>query len=217
MSKRRPPFIAIGPGRCGTYSLAVITAMCKFVSCRHEPYRPVWGKPKTAAATIKNLLDADDEWLHGHSSHLILGVLPPIFKAIPNIRVVCLHRPKDATVASYMTFLKGNAQSFVKNAQPQEAKCYPAFDFPDAKKDAKAAFELWWETAEFMMDNIAEKQLPEEQVLHLQLRHLSDEESLNELYLFLGISPDHIRFPTRKGKPKFNWCRRRDGYVHSVS
>jgi hypothetical protein len=184
----------------------MITAHCHFVACRHEPYRPTWGEPESAKDMITELDSrADPGWLLGHSSHLILGVLAPIFAAIPDIRVVCLHRPKSETVKSYMKFLGGNAQSWVAGKQSEAARCYPAYTFDDPRRDAEIVFGLWWETAEHIMSNV-KKQIPEEQVLHMQMRHLSDEESLRDMCKFLGIPPRQIRFPD-----KLEWCRRRDG------
>jgi len=102
---KRIPFVGIGTGRCGTVSLSRIIGACRHVCCTHERFVTNWYTPKESRLIkLKNFLleSYESGELHGEIQPHLLPHVPLLRKWIPELRIICLHRPCEEVVALMM-------------------------------------------------------------------------------------------------------------------
>ena len=177
----RIPFIAIGTGRCGTVSLSRIIGACDNVLCTHESYVTNWYEPKMSK--LNKLLEFLEKSycgneLRGEVQPHILPHLPFFKKRLPHLKIICLHRPCEEVVAS---FLRRGIDKLRPSARPYQKNTKWVYRLPDIEAHSHAdAVRCYWEMYEKYMAEM-------EGAFHLQTRELNDDGKIAGLFDFLEI------------------------------
>ena len=169
--------IGVGPGRCGTLSLAKILSSSPRVHCVHEAYRMTEGMTPDVGEMMRRLEPIRDGNLHGQVGMLWLGLVPIIRLQYPNLPVVCLHRDKDAVIRSYMKRQENRKRPWLLNIFGPVDRVTPTY------------LAEHWDWCETQMEFIGDP------VFHMQTEELGSDSKLNELYEFLGVPDSARRFP----------------------
>jgi len=182
-------FIGIGPGRCGTQSLARIVGACHNTYVSHEAFPSEWyeNSPNIGKLILAfkqgihpNWPDAAPGGLVGEVSCNLLPKIQAIRDPLPDLGIVCLHRPKAEVVESFLRWLKRYS------LRP----CDRLFNNPDRLNarlpiiDAATAAQSWgfyWEMAEEIM------RMVKPPVLHMHTKSLNDDFSVKNLFDFLDM------------------------------
>jgi hypothetical protein len=185
-------FVGIGTGRCGTLSLAVIVNACKncFVSHENEKFLMPWDSDPKMNDLIE-YLQPKNAGLWGDVS---LTHNPRIYKLrqhIPDLKVVCLHRPKKEVVDSWKRWCCGDCLTIDRNNRSTQDKTwqarFPQFDTDDPEE----GWGKWWELYENMTLEISN-------AFHIQTKELNSDNKLHELFNYLEIPhQDRIFVPNR--------------------
>ena len=196
----RPQFIGIGPGRCGTQSLARIVDACKNTRVTHEAYCSAWYKKERPIEALRgHLLGCSVAGILGGDcqSH-ILPHLPHLRRSIPTLKVVCLHRDKHEVVESFLDWLAGttNLRPKDKNHRLRNEEIRKAVwvsRFPTIDADTpRQAWEFYWEMYEAAMSRL------DPPVYHLRMESLNEDAALADLFEFLEIPASDRVFPEQR-------------------
>lgn len=168
-------FLGIGPGRCGTMSLAKMLNGCRKVWAIHEEYR--------IALNVMDIISAADReswrpfWNIGFIGLSWTRNVMHARRYLPDCPVVCLHRPKDEVVASFAktAITKLNATGW---GEPE---------IPDGEETAKH-----WDKCEEAMLAVPEP------VLHVETKNLSADDTIKEIFSFVGIPESHQVMPEKR-------------------
>lgn len=192
-------FIGVGPGRCGTTSLARILNGCKNTMVTHEAYPSPWYKAERNIGALVLAMRGSGGVLTGDVSCTHLPHLGALRDPIRDLKIVCLHRHKDEVVRSFMKRkhlppLRPSDREIRMNNlarmgyDPESTLLWPVIDAASSEQ----AWGFYWEMAEEIMAGIADP------VLHLQMRQLNDDFSLEKLFDFLEIPESDRVFPKQR-------------------
>lgn len=192
----RTPFVGIGTGRCGTNSLAKIVGACENTHTTHEMYQLYWYETNSRLGDmIRDMRERGKKGiLRGEISQAVGPHVGELRSSFPDLKVVCLHRDKASTVASFMNFgsfmiRPQDKRKWVEGCMGNDARANAQRAFPliDAVT-TEQAFGFYWEMYEEIMRRIAAP------VLHLDVTNLSKDEKVTELFEFLQIPADDRRY-----------------------
>lgn len=198
--------LGIGTGRCGTVSLARLLDAQPGVICTHEdqPYLP-WH------FNWEN--EADWEAFHIHVARFRqkqskakmvgdvafywLPYLHEMLSSFPGLKVICLKRDRDETIASYMKKTRGRNHWMPHDGSqwrldPTWDPCYPKY--PDAQTKEEAIGRYWddyYRTAERWAQHWPD------QVRIFDMDVLNSEEGQDQIFDFLGLKEHVHMLPCR--------------------
>lgn len=179
------PFVGIGPGRCGTLSLSVIVNSCVNCEAFHEKYLTSWRMNNDDKASLDRMCGqfSSSDYVIGDVSLTHLNKIDWLRDRIPQLKVVCLHRPKEEVAKSWDRWCFGRAL-------PNKNFCETDKDIewhyrysPNNNVDALDVWREWWDCAENIMEKV-------DNAIHLNTKDLNDDQKLNELFDYLEIRPD---------------------------
>lgn len=173
-------FIGVGPGRCGSLSLAKILDECDGVKCTHEAFHTTEHYTLDICEMLLRMEPKNDGKLHGQVGAMWLGVLPFIRLQFPQIKVVCLHRDRDAVVASFLKRQKVRERPWILNPIGVLDRVNREF------------LEQHWHWCERQMARL------EEPVFHMATDDLNSDSILCRLFEFLEIPKAARQFPHRR-------------------
>lgn len=185
MASGASPFIGIGPGRCGTASLARIIGACKNVSVSHEGFPSPWYAP---GPNIGKLILAMKSGEHtGDVSCILLPHVQQIRDPVRNLKVICLHRHKAEVVKSFCSCappsnLRPSDRALRERDYPEVVARFPVIDAATPEQ----AWGFYWEMSEELMRKVKEP------VLHIQMRSLNDDFTVRNIFEFLDIPPEDV-------------------------
>jgi hypothetical protein len=173
-------FLGVGPGRCGTESLAQILNTADGVRVTHENY-PTTDRLLIDSAAMLSQIREGTEDLIGWVGTLWLTFVHIVRIQFPEIPVLCLHRDRDAVVRSFMNRQRvRGGLPWIINIQGVVPELTPGY------------LVRHWEWAEAQMSHIRPP------VLHLDVEDLNDNVALAAIYDFLRV-PDACRsFPEKR-------------------
>jgi len=183
------PFIGIGTGRCGTLSLCNIVASCYNTTVLHEGYMCHWDKTfKPMAIAMTNAMKSFGTYgvSAGNVSFHLIRWVEDLMVRIPNLKVICLHRDKEATVSSFTKcFVDGSP--FATTGNKGIVNCFPDIDTGSFDSDVKS----WWNWCEKKMENIPNS-------YHIEPNDLNSDSEVKRLYDYLGIIPSDRIIPEQR-------------------
>lgn len=134
--------IGLGTGRSGTKSLTELLNKPRGSLITHE-CRPVlpWEFHRDLAEAKMHQLMGRKAIFVGDVSLYFLNYVPWIAEHYPTVRFVCMQRPRDATVASYMRFSRNRNMwqrhdGSVYRRDPEWDACYPKYPITITKEEA---------------------------------------------------------------------------------
>jgi hypothetical protein len=192
--------LGLGSGRSGTNSLASILSACRNVDVQHEAFRTDWYRTSDDGderfPRIKSLDEQDRYFRERLAAGVSVGnvafYLIPRWRRVrtvfPDCRIVCLHRPKEETVESWLKWTCGLSQCYPPDlpgiaAHPRivhQAKWSTLFPKFEHARSSREAWELHWELCEREMAAV-------EDAFHLQLAELNDDAALARLFDYCRI------------------------------
>lgn len=185
-------FLGVGPGRCGTLSLARILDQATGVKCYHERYATTNTNELDVQGMIADFAPNNTE-LVGHIGALWLCFVPLMRMQWRDMPVVCLHREKDEVIRSFLNRQKTRQRRWLLNI----AGPTPSVD--------EEYLERHWNWAEAQMRHIAPP------VLHLHVEDLNDNERLDAVYDFLDIAKDCRAYPQERRYHRGNRAAKPEG------
>lgn len=185
--------IGFGTGRCGTKSLAAILDACHGARVLHERWVPNWYKPKSVYSRkiIKFLSRrAHLGRLGGIVSFALLPRAEKYREQISDLKMVCLHRPKEETVDSWMRWCEGVSRTkphpFTGLRSREVNSSFGKFPTIDAF-DVRQSWEFYWEFYEKWAYSI-------EGVHHMSMYDLNNQQKVMELFAYLEIPEEYRVF-----------------------
>jgi hypothetical protein len=176
-----PLWIGVGPGRCGTQSLAA-----SFPNTTHEQHRFPWlptiGSVRSAGELVAGLEMDRSIGLVGwtYLSHINLlrhWVRDTFDRHVP---VICLRRPRPGVVHSHTRICVGNDRISTEGRKvlgPQRLnKAYPHLQ--DVERGAKA-WGTWWDLTDALMSQLAPPKVD------VWLNDLNDMQAMRDIQDFL--------------------------------
>jgi len=179
----RVPFLGIGTGRCGSNSLVKILNACKDVNCTKTEYPMNWYGPGSTHLVAKFLAASASNVLVGDVCEYHLPHLVWYRKKLPKLKIVALHRERQAVVDSMAKYtaamLRPVDKSFWlgKGKKEHVINRYPIIDAATQEQ----AFGFFWDMYE------TESALIPQPVFHLDTEDLNDDARVSELFDFLDI------------------------------
>jgi len=206
--------LGLGTGRSGTNSLANILSACRNVVVQHEAYRTDWYRTSDDGderfPRISSLDKQDryfqDQLAAGKTVGNVAFYLIPRWRRLrtvfPGCRIVCLHRPKEETVESWLKWTCGLSQCYPPDlpaiaAHPwvvHQAKWSTLFPKFEQARSSREAWELHWELCEREMAAIKD-------AFHLNLADLNNDAAVGQLFDYCRIPPEDRVFSRER---KFN-------------
>ena len=154
-------FVGLGTGRCGTHSLAEIIESCVNTKCTHEECLLDFNRTNLDLAH-EFFGDLEDQERTG----LICGDvsltwtfhIDAIKWIVPDLDVICLHRPKTEFIESWMrwTYSGHNVfgRPFEKSVPPKYFLQYGNGKTSSPEKSDRAYLDAYWDYCESIMKNI---------------------------------------------------------------
>ncbi len=207
--------LAIGAGRCGLASLARILNQQPDAQCSYdEPPLLPWSLGEEPAADCPAGGDGDGErgpgriirerfarFRHhgtaprlGDAASFYLPYLEEAIAAEPDIRIVCLKRPREEVVASFGRWLDRSTPLPTNHwarepadgwhHDPLRSRNFPKYDTADREE----GIGRYWDEYYARVDELAER-YPEHLRLFNTYEALNTEKGLSELLSFVGIPP----------------------------
>ena len=191
----RAPFIGLGTGRCGTNSLTEILDSCERVGARHESVPTPWYEAdENLGKLIMRLKRAQKEdVVAGEIACQLLPHVPALRDPIPDLKIICLHRPRAEVIRSSLENLRCLLRP-VNRHRNEWARLYPIIDALDDEQ----AWGFWWDYYEAAMSKIPQP------VFHMEHMDLNDDAKLRALFNFLEIPEadqvflEHRRYGRRR-------------------
>lgn len=179
----------IGPGRCGSLSLATFLNSLADCNITHELVVPgrssniskilPWKMDDESYYSLKNNLLGRKEAYVGDVSFFLLPYVIRLLEDFPSSKFILLKRNPEEIVSSYIIKTKGrNHWEGGINKDPWD-RCYPSY--PDlSKEDAILEYvnEYYNEYANLKLDN-------KESFLEINTKELSEEKSLESILKFI--------------------------------
>ena len=199
----RAPFVGIGTGRCGTTSLAYIIDGCRNVKATHERWSLLWyGVDDRVGDMIRDFRESSKNGvLVGDVGQSIGRNVGHLRASFPDLKVICLHRPRDEVIKSFHDYGWQKLRPDDKRAWMDKCyetkdsfvarsiKCFPVIDGYTVDQ----ACGFYWDYYEAMMADIKHP------VFHIQTDELNDDSKIHLMFDFLEI-PDADRNLIHKRK-----------------
>ena len=168
-----PPNMAlgVGPGRCGTKSLAEILNRVPGVRAEHERF-PQTLENRPDVQQMIGLMAANSTEKVVHVGALWLMFVPVLRLQWPELPVICLHRHKEDTIASFMGRQRHRGRPWIINEDGKTWRLTPEF------------LGRHWDRCEQQMAEITDP------VLHVQVGDLNNDTGLDRVFDFLNIAQD---------------------------
>ena len=181
--------IGLGPGRCGTTTLAYVLN-CQYRACvTHEGGLPLpWYKsePQMFEMNIGKIINYPGA-LVGDVALYYLHYIPEILSVMPDVKFVCLQRDYEDTVRSYLQHQKERHVSFSVNKFPAYNSPYlwhyvrPKYNTNDEEEGLRMYLDEYIEKSETFA-----KQIPEQFRVYKMEDVLNDEGSQREMLEWIG-------------------------------
>jgi hypothetical protein len=191
-------FVGIGTGRCGTVTLAHIVKACRttMVSHEHPGYSPPWQGDATPAIAsfIRHARAADRNGrVMGEVALYWLPHVERLRASLPELKVICLKRDKEATIASMMRKVPGYTLVRPEDRahNPEWWDLFPTIEAPTIESAWSRYYDFYYEQAGQL-----------ENVLHVRTEDLDHDETAVAIFDYLEIPesdrayPDHRRHNT---------------------
>ena len=199
----RVPWVGIGTGRCGTKSLAAIVESCKNTEVGHETrqYISQWYSNDLCLTEWCQMAQAKAEEgvLVGEVQLYMLPHIMFLRQRIPQLKVVHLHRDKQATVNSHVQKLKPMFRPFDKAKYYRDgspwAGRYPLIDAASSEQ----AYEFWWEMYEALGNTLTDP------VFHINMEDLNNDDEIRQLFDFLEIPEEDRIIPEQRNWKNKDW------------
>lgn len=175
------PFIGLGTGRMGTNSLQKLVGACRNTIVGHETqeYLTPWYEEMDMQRIDKLICWLEENSKKGFLAGEVTPSLVPkidYIRARLDIKIICLHRPKEEVIESYMR--KCGGKSLVLPNQGWSFWCQYA---PTISADSvQESYGAYWELYEEIVGSM-------EGVYHFNTYDLSDKDKLEQLFDFLEI------------------------------
>ena len=180
---KAPLWIGVGPGRCGTQSLAA-----SFPDTTHEQHRFDWlptiGSVKMAGDIVAGLpMDPTKSiglvgWTYLSHVHLLRQWVQDTFDA--HVPVVCMRRPREGVVASHDRICVGQDRITPEGRKrlgpPRLNRAYP--EWVDVET-GRPAWGTWWDVTDAIMSQLAPPKMD------LWMDELNDPQRMLDVQQFL--------------------------------
>ena len=191
--------LGIGTGRCGMSSLAKILNQQPDMVCSHEeppllPWHHADGQDAVRQRFARFRLHGQASLL-GDVASFYLPYLEEALSAEPEIRIVCLKRPRKEVVASFCRWLDDAfplpTNHWAKRPapgwhhDPHWTRLYPHYDTPHREE----GIGRYWDEYYTRVEAIAERR-PENIRIFDTYEALNTETGMRELLSFVGVPPD---------------------------
>jgi len=216
---RKKIIIGVGTGRCGTCSLANILDKQKNCAVTHES-NPLlfWEFSKEKInQKLQSLLDYKGKFV-GDIASYYLPYVEYILKRYPSTKVICLKRPKQETVKSFMKitprfnhwvsskmmedkgdyYIDYKKRRWIKNYWDN---CFPKYDV----KSKEEALELYWEEYYEEIERL-QKKYPKNMMI-ISTEDLNSEDKLRKILSFIGIPKKHQKLLTNMKYESVYWLK----------
>jgi len=180
-------FIGIGPGRCGTHSLAKIINNCSNTKCTHENCLLDFNRTNlNIAHRFLNALKKKENngFICGDISLTWTFHIDAIKWIEPNIKIICMHRPKKNVVESWMRWTYGGHNVF---GRPFERYVPPKYFIQWGKGRTRSPeesdriyWEFYWDYCESIMSRIPNS-------YHVHLNDMNSKKYIKEIFDYLEI------------------------------
>lgn len=200
--------IGLGSGRSGTTSLARFLDSQKDAYVVHES---AYNLPLTLKFTSGKWLPwefdeakyqewqeglltaAGDAYFYGDVALSLLPYVPRIIKDYPEVKFICLKRPRGDVVTSYLVKTQGVNHWYLHDgkrwAKDHWDPMYPKLDEPNKKRAIKKYWDMYYETSAEL-----EKKYPNNFKVFF-MKELNTREGRNRILAFAGI-PEEERVLT---------------------
>lgn len=187
-------FLGIGTGRCGTVSLSHIVAACENTHVTHEnpAVRSPWAKLEDAPTQA--LVD-HVRWAQANgitAGDVALYWLPhvqAVREVIPGLKVICLRREREATIASLERKCPGYTLLRPEDRphNPEWWDLMPSIEAPTIAEAWARYYDEYYEQAALLPD-----------VLHVRTESLADDATLTRIFDYLEIPEADRRYSAER-------------------
>lgn len=175
--------MGIGTGRCGTVSLARIVDACERTLVWHEnpAFRLPWASredgPLRAFAEHAAWGRANRSTI-GDVALYWLPHVERLRELVPDLKVICLRRDRDATIASLERKMPGYTTLRLQDRPhlPEWWDVFPRIEAPTIRAAWEAYYDAYYERASSVRD-----------VLHVRTEQLDEDATLRAIFDYLEI------------------------------
>jgi hypothetical protein len=218
--------LVIGAGRCGMMSLQVILNKQAGVQVSYEepPYLP-WNRPRgerTIRERFARFRRQRKAEILGDVASFYLPYLDDAIAVEPDIRIVCLRRPREEVVASFCEWLDSSHPLPTNHwatrpapgwhHDPHRSRIYPKYDTQNRHEGIRRYWDEYYGQAESLS-----RKYPEYLRVVDTYETINTEQGLREVLTFLGI-PSEQQVPAvgthvhgTPEPPPRSWARRSAG------
>ena len=191
--------LGIGTGRCGTASLAKVLnqqsdAVCSFDEPPLLPWQHTDG-PRVIRERFARFRLHGKKRLLGDCASFYLPYIEDAIAAEPDIRIVCLKRPREEVVASFCQWLDQTmplpTNHWAKQPapgwhhDPVRTRTYPQYDMQNREEGVRRYWDEYYQRVGELIERY-----PEHIRLFDTYEALNTEAGLRELLGFVGIPPE---------------------------
>jgi hypothetical protein len=191
--------LGIGTGRCGTASLAKVLnqqteAVCSFDEPPLLPWKPVDGQRVIRERFARFRLHGKKRLL-GDCASFYLPYIEDAIAAEPDIRIVCLKRPREEVVAGFCQWLDQTmplpTNHWAKQPapgwhhDPVRTRTYPQYDTQNREEGIRRYWDQYYQRVTELIERY-----PEHIRLFDTYEALNTENGLRDLLSFVGIPPE---------------------------
>jgi hypothetical protein len=191
--------LGIGAGRCGGFSLSKVLGQQPDTVCSHvEPPLLPWNhadRRRAIAERFARFRLHGKARLLGDVASFYLPYLEEAIAAEPDIRIVCLKRPREEAVASFCRWLDQNmplpTNHWAKQPapgwhhDPHWTRIFPQYDTQDRADGIRRYWDEYYERVAELM-----RRYPAHIRLYDTYESLDTERGLRDLLSFVGIPPE---------------------------
>lgn len=191
--------IGMGTGRCGTLSLTSVLNQQPNTKVTHEqpPLLP-WDSPVRTSLIherIRRMRSSRQERMIGDVASFYLPYVPDIVASEPDVRIVCLKRPREEVVQSFCQWLDkvhplptnhwARRPTEDWHHEPVWTRIFPKYDSIDRETGIRRYWNEYYATAEELV-----RQWPGNIRIFEMRESLNTARGLSELLSFVGIPSD---------------------------
>ena len=222
--------LGIGTGRCGSFSLTRVLNQQPEMVCSHEeppllPWKHIDGQQVIRERFSRFRLHGKARLL-GDCASFYLPYVEDAIAAEPDIRIVCLKRPKEEVVASFCRWLDQTMPLPTNHWARQPASgwhhipitrgLFPKYDTQNREEGIRRYWDEYYEKVGELLNRY-----PEHIRLFDTYEALNTETGLRDLLTFVGIPPErqalavgtHLNLPPERTPRRWRsaFVRRSDG------
>ena len=196
---RQSIILGVGTGRCGSFSLVRVLNLQKEAQCSHEepPLLP-WKRndgPRVIRERFARFRQFGKKRLLGDVASFYLPYLEDAIAAEPDVRIVCLKRPREKVVTSFCHWLDQTMPLPTNHWARQPApgwhhdplwtRIFPHYDTVNREEGIRR----YWDEYHKRIDELIAR-YPEHIRLFDTYEALNTESGLRDLLSFVGIPPE---------------------------